>query len=419
MRGRVAALVVMAGCGGGPAAGETSGEVETTMASGPTTAPTTTPTSTSTAPTTTPTSGSTPPGNAPPTAEIAAEPLTGPPPLAVQFSGAGSSDADGTVSAWQWAFGDGEVGEGAEVMHVYAGPGSYTATLTVTDDDGASGQADVKVTVSACPAYKSGVAGFDLDAAALTEASGLALSRKSPGVLWTHNDSDPDGPRVYAFSTASGALVGTYTLQGAEVSDWEDMALGPGPVAGQDYLYVGDIGDNNVERAAVTVYRALEPPVDPRAPGAMASIGGVEPLSFTYPGGPRDAETLLVDPVSGDLYVVSKVAQAVAEVFRAGAPLKNGVLEKVAEVDLGALGLATGGSVSTGGDWVVVRSYFSARMWRRAQGGPLWQAFAETPCTVPLAMELQGEAIAFAAEGLAYYTVSEGETPPLYRYDPT
>lgn len=412
MRVRAWWLLLVA-CGGGPAAGESTSAAET--APQPTTSAAMT---SSTAPTSSSTTSTTPPGNAAPTAAIMADVLSGPPPLAVQFSGAGSSDADGSVVAWQWDFGDGEVGAGVTVDHVYAAPGGFTATLTVVDDDGASGEAAVQVMVSGCPAYKAGTASHDLDAAALTEASGLALSRQSAGVLWTMNDSDPDGPRVFALATATGALLGTYTLQGAEVEDWEDMALGPGPLADREYLYVADIGDNKVERASVTVYRALEPPVDPRGAGVMAAIGGVEALTFTYPGAlAHDAETLLIDPRTGDLYIVTKVAQAIAEVFQAPAPLVSGGLTRVAEVDLGALGLATGGSVSTGGDWVVIRSYFSARMWRRPQGVPLWQAFSEPPCTVPLAMELQGEAIGFAAEGLAYYTVSEGPTPPLYLYE--
>jgi PKD repeat protein len=404
--------LVAAGCGGG-GAGETT--AMTTAAASETSADSGT-AATSMA-TTAPTSAGTSAGNVPPVAEIGADKLAGPPPLAVQFSAAGSSDADGQVVGWLWDFGDGAAGEGAEVGHVYAAPGSYKATLTVTDDDGAKAEASATVMVGGCPAYKAGAAAVDLDAAALLEASGLAFSRQSPGVLWTHNDSDPDGPRVYAFATATGALLGTYTLQGAEVKDWEDMALGPGPVADKQYLYVGDIGDNNTDRNSVKVYRAPEPPIDVDQAGVMAAIGGVEALSFTYPGGARDSESLLVDPVSGDLFLVTKVVGASAGVFRAAAPLQSGALEHVADADLGAMGLATGGSVSAAGDWVVVRSYFSARMWSRPQGMPLAQAFLSTPCTVPLAMEIQGEAIAFAAEGLTYYTVSEGETPPLFRFD--
>lgn len=405
MRTEVAVLVLVAcgapgqGSGEGPA--ETGGTATSAATSGTTVSPTTAgPTN----------------GNSPPTAEIGADKLSGPPPLAVNFTAAGSGDADGQIVDWQWDFGDGAQGQGAEVGHVYAGPGSYAAKLTVTDDDGASAEASVMVEVSGCPAVAAGVTSAELTAPALLEASGLALSRQSPGVLWTHNDSDPDGPLVYAMSVSTGALLGTYTLQGAEVEDWEDMALGPGPIAGKPYLYVADIGDNSLKRGTVRVYRAPEPPVDPEQQGVVAGIGGVEALAFTYPGGPRDSETLLVDPQSGDLYTVTKVGGAVAEVFRAAAPLASGALEHVADADVGALGLATGGSVSSDGGWVLVRAYFSARMWLRPSGMPLWQAFSSQPCTVPLVMEMQGEAIGFAAEGLTYYTVSEGETPPLYRF---
>lgn len=410
MRGRATGLATLLAVGcGGPGAGETSvGPGET--ADGSTT------TATSGGTTMLPTSAGPTPGNAPPVAEVEADRLSGAPPLAVKFSGGGSSDADGQVVGWAWDFGDGEVGEGASVGHVYAAPGSYTATLTVSDDDGAKAEASAMVTVSGCPAYGAGKASVDLDSAKLLEASGLAMSRQSPGVLWTHNDSDPDGPLVYAFATATGALLGSYTLQGAEVKDWEDMALGPGPVAGKQYLYIGDIGDNNQNRNSIRIYRAPEPPVDLGQAGVVAAIGGVETLNFTYPGGPRDSESLLVDPVSGDLLLVSKAVGSIAEVFRAASPIESGPLEFVTEVDIGAMGLATGADVSVGGDWVVVRSYFSARVWSRAKGTALAQAFMSPPCTVPLAMEIQGEAVAFAAEGVTYYTVSEGDTPPLFQF---
>ena len=150
------------------------------------------------------------------------------------------------------------------------------------------------------------------------------------------------------------------------------------------------------------------------APGGVRIVALAEVPDSDDPAAtcrPRFTVTIPEDASRG------RVAMAVAEVYRAKAPLASGVLERVAEADLGAMGLATGAGVSAAGDWVVVRSYFSARMWLRPQGLPLAQAFMSTPCTVPLAMEIQGEAIAFAAEGLTYYTVSEGETPPLFRFD--
>jgi PKD repeat protein len=335
----------------------------------------------------------------------------------VAFASEGSSDPDGALAQFTWDFGDGASAEGPTAAHAYAAAGTYTATLTVVDDDGASDQASLEITVAGCPEYASAQSQGPIDAPAVLEASGLAVSAQSAGVIWTHNDSDPDGPRVYALGP-KGALLGTYTLQGADVDDWEDMALGPGPKPGQAYLYIGDIGDNQLGRPAITVYRAPEPPVNPRqSPPLVASIAGVEALQFNYPGNlPHDAETMLVDPRTGDLYVVTKVARGQVQVFHAAAPLQTGPLAQVASIDLGLSGLATGGSVSAAGDWVVVRTYFNARMWARPAEGPLWHAFMGEPCEVPVAMEMQGEAVAFAAEGLDYFTLSEGAARPLYRF---
>jgi hypothetical protein len=83
--------------------------------------------------------------------------------------------------------------------------------------------------------------------APLQEASGLVASRTHPGVLWSHNDSG-DGPRLFALTTSVGDL-GVFTLDGAEARDWEDLAIGLGPEPGLDYLYAGNIGDNESQRA--------------------------------------------------------------------------------------------------------------------------------------------------------------------------
>src|SRR5690606_40663018 len=70
----------------------------------------------------------------------------------------------------------------------------------------------------------------------------ISASRHNPGVLWTHNDSDVDGPQVYAFAAADARYLGRWRLGGAAVRDWEDMAIGPGKDGG-DALYVGDFGE--------------------------------------------------------------------------------------------------------------------------------------------------------------------------------
>ncbi len=398
----------------GPVTGEAGSSAASTVSG--TTTTTTTPTTTTMTPTT---GGSSAAENQPPTAKLTADPSEGPGPLLVKLSGAGSGDADGEVIAYDWDFGDGEQATGVTVEHSFVSLGNYAVRLTVTDDDGASTEAQTLVKVAGCPGYGKAALQGKLESAALTEASGLAISRGAPGVLWTHNDSDPEGPRLYTF-TLAGAPLGIYSLQGAKVNDWEDMALGPGPKPGQDYLYVGDIGDNLEQYTKITVYRVAEPPVDPAQTGVVASISGVEALTFTYPNGKaHNAETMLVDPQLGDLYVVTKENDGLSSVYLAAAPLTPGPsreLEKVGEIDFGLGGLSTGGAVSMAGDWVAIRTYFFARMWPRAKGTPLWQALVGGGCPVPLVVELQGEAIAFAATGLDYFTTTEGATPALQRY---
>jgi hypothetical protein len=79
-------------------------------------------------------------------------------------------------------------------------------------------------------------------------------------VLWTHNDSG-DTNRLYALNTA-GKHLGVYYIAGAQARDWEDLAIGPGPIAGQHYIYIGDIGDNGKQYEYKYIYRIPEPQVD-------------------------------------------------------------------------------------------------------------------------------------------------------------
>src|SRR5690606_11714091 len=168
---------------------------------------------------------------------------------------------------------------------------------------------------SVCPHVARGVAEAPIEEARLTEASGLAVSARHPDVLWTHNDSG-DGPRLFAL-TEDGTVLATYLLEGATAVDWEDLALGPGAVPGEDDLYIGDVGDNGRARPFVTVHRLREP--DPRLgqEGGSGSFTEFRSFHLFYPDSPHDAETLLVDPRSGDLYIVTKEKAGASIVFRA------------------------------------------------------------------------------------------------------
>lgn len=246
----------------------------------------------------------------------------------------------------------------------------------------------------------------------LTEVSGVVASRVHPDVVWVHNDSG-DTARVFAVRT-DGAPLAEFSLQGVPAGDFEDLALAPD---GDGWaLYLGDIGDNGMQRSSVVVYRFAEPALD-------VAVGSVEAeaLELTYPDGPFDAETLLVDPRSGDLYIVTKDWEGPAHVYRKPAPHTAGstVLELVASLDFGLAPLSgwatTGGDVSPDGAFVAIRTYQPTVFAWPLGTQELGAAMLEEPCIVESVLVPQAEALGFEADGSGLFTVGEGRYPPLYR----
>ena len=122
--------------------------------------------------------------NRPPTAVISATPSTGAAPLSVTFDGSGSTDPDGTVSSWAWSFGDGSSGTGPVTTHVYATPGTYTASLKVTDNDGASNTATRSIVANPLlPLAPSGL-------------TATVLTGGSIGLRWTNGSTSQAEVRI-------------------------------------------------------------------------------------------------------------------------------------------------------------------------------------------------------------------------------
>lgn len=251
-------------------------------------------------------------------------------------------------------------------------------------------------------------------AAEAIELSGLAASPDQPGVLWTHNDSG-DRPRVFALR-ADGSVAADLDVPGAQALDWEDIAIGPQPGGGRA-LYIADIGDNNAQRDAVEVYRVPEP----RVPATGTTASAVR-LRLRYPDGPHDAETLLVDPRSGELAIVTKSFSGQSGVYvaraRAAADGTTITLRRTGMLEFGVGGLATGGSVSADGRVVAVRTYTGIVAWARRPGASLAATFRRAPCRgrVALGGEGQGEALALSRDGHAFLTVPEGGGATIRRY---
>ena len=250
----------------------------------------------------------------------------------------------------------------------------------------------------------------------VNEASGQAARRSNAGVLWTHNDSG-DENRIFAINPQGKPLT-TFLIAGVTERDWEDIAVGPGPIKGRQYLYVGDIGDNLSQYDVKYIYRIAEPEVKSGQPPAGAILNGAETIAFQYPDGKRDAETLMVDPQTKDIYIVSK-RESNVRVYRAPYPQSKKqtiTLQFVATLNLNNV---VGGDISHSGDEVVITTYSAIYYWRKPLDEKSWKIFETEPVSVPYIPEPQGEAGGWRADGLGYYTISEepaGIPSHLYFY---
>jgi hypothetical protein len=271
-----------------------------------------------------------------------------------------------------------------------------------------------------CAAFNSGVNWGTVTIDNLKEASGISASRRNPGVFWTHNDGARQN--VYAVD-AKGARLATFNLD-TSVDDVEDVAVGPGPVAGVSYLYFGDIGGSNEKnniRAQVTILRLPEPLADLACASAPHStnLTGVETFTLVYPDASHDAETLMVDPLTAELFVITKQTNA-ARVYRASlAGATNHAtldLEFVREL---AFVLASGGDIAADGAQIILRREDSAMLWQRCDGEPLEAALGRGGFNVPILgppTEPNGEGIGFLPGGAGYVTLSEGVNPTLHYF---
>jgi hypothetical protein len=245
---------------------------------------------------------------------------------------------------------------------------------------------------------------------AITESSGVAASRRNPGVYWVHNDSG-DRARVFAMTT-SGADLGSFDVAGATASDWEDLAVAPGP-GGASHIYIGDIGGNG-GRATVTVHRVAEPAVDPAAPAVGAVVPGVASFSGTYPGGGRyDAEAMFVDPATTDIYIVTKSATGASRLFllpaAAQVPGGSTTLVQVGTRQFSGGNLeVTGGDMAPDGSEIVLRTYDRVYVWHRPADRSVAETLTGAACVLAVSGEPQGEAVGYQHDGRSLVLATEG-----------
>ncbi len=243
----------------------------------------------------------------------------------------------------------------------------------------------------------------------LEEASGLVAS-STPGYLWSHNDSG--NPAEIFLIDTTAATRKLFTLPGITNRDWEDIARGPGPADSTTYLYVGDIGDNLFRYELKYIYRFREPALDdPR------EIQNIDTITIELEDGAVDCEAMLIDPVTRNLYLVSKRDNKV-RVYEVTYPFTNNIQTGKKICTLTVSGI-TGGDVSQDGKEVLLKSYERIFYWKKAGNESLVELLKTPPTEIPYHREPQGEGIAWAIDGSGFYTLSEnakGERGRLYYY---
>jgi hypothetical protein len=224
----------------------------------------------------------------------------------------------------------------------------------------------------------------------IPEASGLAISRRSPGMIWSHNDSG--NAEVLFALDATGNVSGRVRVP-IRMRDWEDVSAArceSGPC-----LYVGDIGDNGFERRRILIARVPEP--SPRD----AETAPPHVFYATYSDGRHNAEAMFV--IGDDLFIVTR--DRTGGVYRS---TQAGSRHELTFQRIGQLGLeaVTDAEASPDEKWVAVRTSHEVVVYQTSElirGG-------HTPhLRIPIdgLREAQGEGVALGTNGMLYLA-SEG-----------
>jgi hypothetical protein len=244
----------------------------------------------------------------------------------------------------------------------------------------------------------------------IKESSGLACSRRTGGVFWTHNDSG-GGPRLFAFD-AQGQHLATLHVQGALSRDWEDMASFRR--RGKACLLIGDVGDNGSCRTSCTIYVVPEPPIRRKKRDVTGKIKPLRTIRFRYEDGPHNCEGVAIDPKDGTILLVSKETAPTCRVYALPWPKRptDKVIVARAIATL-AIPVTTAMDVSPDGRRAIILTYGHAYEYARRPGEKWSKAFSRKPRLIPMPPRKQGESLCYGPDGKTLYLTSEKLPTPL------
>lgn len=249
----------------------------------------------------------------------------------------------------------------------------------------------------------------------MDEVSGIAASQKYPDHIWCHNDSG-DKARLFLIN-AKGELVHTLYLDNVVNRDWEDIALFNDSATGKSMIYIADIGDNSAKYDYGLIYVLEEPTLNLLEKESKVTIS--KKLTFTYPEGPRDAESLMVDPANRDIYIISKREKNVG-LFQIPYPYPNEkiVAKKITDLPYTYI---VAGDIASDRSAVVIKDYNSIYHFSLVKDQKIEEALLAKPYLPPYIREPQGESICWSTDSKSFFTLSEESLakiqPVLYKYE--
>lgn len=258
------------------------------------------------------------------------------------------------------------------------------------------------------------------DSNQLEESSGLVGGRTNSQLVYICEGKD--NPNEVRLFTQDAEYQGKIIVDGAINIDWQDIAIGPGPQDGVNYIYVGDIGDRGSNRDYLSVYRFPEPDLSGQTVPYSVSVSQVERIDFTV-SQKRDFQTLMVDPITKDIIVVGTMQ---AMVYRMRYPQSTNTIIKADYKGHHRLRREIkAGDISPDGKYVLIKDVGEVFKWEVPSGeDPVQVMFEVMPSKVPYTSEIEGGSLGWNAESNMYFTITDTDMrddtrrgqPILYGY---
>ncbi len=232
----------------------------------------------------------------------------------------------------------------------------------------------------------------------INEASGIADSKNNPGFLWVEEDGD--NPPELTLVSHQGVVQKKIAIRGATNRDWEDITLSSGPEPGKNYIYLADIGDNGLTYGLYTIYRFEEPM------SVMDTVELFDKIQFSYPDGSHDAEALIVDHQTKDIYIITK-RDVQSQIFKLTYPQSTSLENKAVLAGKLNYNGVVSAAIAPDGKGIVLKTYQEIHFFPRNTNESIEKSLQRTFTNLPYLQEPKGEAICFGNANGGYFTLSE------------